>query len=215
MESLSLYLFISIAIPLISVAIVTKERTRTVSLFLLFGVTAGLFCGEINGLLSKIVTLSTRYYSVNIAPIIEECVKAFPIIVYAFIKKPSRQRPLESSIVMGVGFAILENAFILANNIESISLPLAIVRGIGAGLMHGVCTLAVGEGLDLVSHDKRIAVSGTLGLLGEAIIFHSFYNNMIQSKYAYFSFILPFCAFIIIIIRMKREEQDVETKNQQ
>lgn len=210
MENLSLYLYISIAIPLISVAIVAKERTRTVSLFLLFGVTAGLFCGELNGLLNNLFSLPIRYYSVNVAPIVEELVKALPLIVYAFIKKPSKQKLLESSIVMGVGFAILENSFILAKNIEYISLPLAVVRGIGAGLMHAVCTLVVGEGLSLVSRDKRIAVSGTLGLLGEAIIFHSFYNNMIQSDYAYFSFILPFCAFVIMFIRLKCEEKEFE-----
>lgn len=210
MENLSLYLYISIAIPLISVAIVAKERTRTVSLFLLFGVTAGLFCGELNGLLNNMFSLPIRYYSVNVAPIVEELVKALPLIVYAFIKKPSKQKLLESSIVMGVGFAILENSFILAKNIEYISLPLAVVRGIGAGLMHAVCTLVVGEGLSLVSRDKRIAVSGTLGLLGEAIIFHSFYNNMIQSDYAYFSFILPFCAFVIMFIRLKCEEKEFE-----
>lgn len=210
MENLSLYLYISIAIPLISVAIVAKERTRTVSLFLLFGVTAGLFCGELNGLLNNMFSLPIRYYSVNVAPIVEELVKALPLIVYAFIKKPSKQKLLESSIVMGVGFAILENSFILAKNIEYISLPLAVVRGIGAGLMHAVCTLVVGEGLSLVSRDKRIAVSGTLGLLGEAIIFHSFYNNMIQSDYAYLSFILPFCAFVIMFIRLKCEEKEFE-----
>ena len=208
MENLSLYLFISIAIPLVAVSIVTKGRARTVSLFLLFGVTAGLFCGELNGLLNRLSSLPAKYYSVNIAPIVEEIVKALPLIFYAFTEKPSRQKLLESSIVMGVGFAILENAFILAKNIESISLPLALVRGISAGLMHAVCSLAVGEGLDLVSRDKRIAVSGTLGLLGEAVIFHSFYNNMVQSKYAYFSFILPLCVFIVLVLRLKSEEKN-------
>lgn len=204
MEMLSLYLYISIALPLLTVSVVTRERARTVTLFLLFGVTAGLFCGEVNGLLIGMVNLQTRFYTVDVAPIVEELVKAFPLIVYAYTEKPSRQRLLEAAVVMGVGFAILENAFILAKNIGTISLLLAFTRGIGTGLMHAVCTFAVGFGLSFIVSEKRLAISGTLGLLGAAIIYHSFYNNMIQSDYAFLAFILPLCTFTLLVLRLRK-----------
>ena len=45
------------------------------------------------------------------SPIIEEILKIIPIFICTFVMHPSRQDLIERSIAIGVGFAILENAF--------------------------------------------------------------------------------------------------------
>ena len=203
MELLNLFIYISIALPLLTMTVITQNRTRTVSLFLLFGVTSALLCGELNGVLIDLINPQMRFYTVNYSPIVEEAVKAIPLIVYAFVEKPSRQRLLELAIAVGIGFAILENAYAFSTNIEEISLPFALVRGLGAGLMHVVCTLAVGLGLSFVTEKREVLITGTVGLLGAAITFHSAYNNLIQSDYAMFAFVLPLIVFTAVTVFIK------------
>ena len=66
-------------------------------------------------------------------------------------------------MAVGIGFAVLENAFYLLNS-DSFNMVDAIVRAFGAGLMHGMCTLLVGVGISFV---KKKSPETTYGLRDE------------------------------------------------
>lgn len=127
MENLNLILFIGIAAPLGMMVLVCKERAGRVILFLLFGMTICLLCGEIDGRLLPLTGYTEVYFTCNISPVTEELFKALPVIIYAFVDKPERQLLLESAIAVGVGFAVQENAYILASSPETLSIVLGII----------------------------------------------------------------------------------------
>ena len=215
MGNLSLTLFLSIIIPLTMALLVFDVKTRTSILFLMIGILACFFCGELNGILLKWLDMPTREFTVNITPITEEIAKAYPLFLYAFLFKPDRVKLKETAVVIGIGFAILENAFVLASNADSISVGLALIRGFGSGMMHGVCTLSVGYGISFVYSKKKLVVPGSFAMMCIAISFHSIYNNLVQSTYKYIGFALPMLAFIPLIIVIRREKTKAMKKKEE
>lgn len=202
MANLNLYLFISIAIPLCMLLLLVNGKSRRLVFFFILGVLSCLFCGELNGILINFFD-STKYFTINITPITEELVKSFFIIVYTFLKRPERQDLLECGAALGIGFAVLENAFILASNASSITIYLAIARGIGAGLMHGLCQAAVAYGLSYITSQKKLFYTGTLTFLSIAIVYHSIYNCLVQSQFAWVAFLMTTGTAIFIIIKSR------------
>ena len=137
---------------------------------------------------------------INSTPTVDELCKAIPILLYVFLSdKHDDRNLLECAIAVGVGFAVLENAFILSNNLDKISIPLALIRGFGAGMMHGLTTLAVGYGMTFVHKRRKLFYSGSVALLGVAVLYHSLYNILVQSKYEVVGFVLPMVTFIPIL----------------
>lgn len=200
MANLNLFLYISIVIPLCMLLILVTGKSRRLVLFFILGITACLFCGELNGMLVKYFG-SITYFTVNISPITEELCKAFPVIVYAFLYKPERQQLLECGVAAGIGFAVLENAFILASNIGLITVGLAIARGIGAGMMHGLCQAAVAYGLSYITQYRKLSYTGTITFLCVAIVYHSIYNCLVQSAFAWAAYLLTLGTVSLIIFR--------------
>lgn len=217
MENLNLFLFISIAAPLGMMLLVFDNKSRKALIFLLAGMFIALFSGELNGILiNNITDISQKYYSVNISPCIEEFLKSIPIFLYAFTLKPNKQSLIECSISVGVGFAILENASILANSADFISFAIALFRGFGAGIMHGLSCLMVGWGITFINTRKKLFFTGSIALLNLASIFHSIYNALALSKYQIAAFILPVSVFIpLLIFGIKSEKDYLKNKSEE
>ncbi len=207
MGNLNLILFISFAAPLLMTLFICKGKARTLLLFLFLGTVVCLFCGEFSVIIMKQLPFDERYYTSNFTPLFEEVFKALPILVYAFLYKPKKKTLLECSILIGVGFAVLENAFILGSSADSVSIINALVRGFGAGMMHGVCTLAVGYGMTFVHTRRKLFYTGTTALLSVAVIYHSVYNTLVQSNRQLVGFILPVATFIPVVIILNRTEK--------
>ena len=208
MGNLSLILFISFAAPLLMTLFVCKGKARTLLLFLFLGTVVCLFCGEFSVIIMKKLPFDEKYYTSNFTPLFEEVFKALPILVYAFLYKPKKKTLLECSILVGVGFAMLENAFILGGASDSVSVINALIRGFGAGMMHGVCTLAVGYGMTFVHTRRKLFYTGTTALLSVAVIYHSVYNTLVQSNRQLVGFVLPVITFIPIVIILNRTEKN-------
>lgn len=204
MGNLNLILFISFAAPLLMTFFVCKGKARTLLIFLFLGMVVCLFCGEFNTVIMKMIPFDMRYYTSNLTPLFEEIFKAVPILVYTFLYKPKKRTLLECSILVGVGFAVLENAFILGGNAGSVSVTNALIRGFSAGMMHGICTLAVGYGMTFVHTKRKLFYTGTTALLSVAIIFHSVYNTLVQSEHQIVGYILPVMTFIPILVILER-----------
>ena len=207
MGNLNLILFISFAAPLIMTLFICRGKSRTLLAFLFIGTVVCLFCGEFNAFILRLLPFDLKYYTSNFTPFFEEVFKALPILVYAFLFKPKKRTLLECSILVGVGFAVLENAFILGGTASSVSVENALIRGFGAGMMHGVCTLTVGYGMTFVHTKQKLFYTGTTALLAVAMIYHSVYNTLVQSNHPLVGFLLPVTTFIPVLVILKKSDK--------
>ena len=205
MENVNLILFICLFIPMRMMLFIFKGQSRLICGFLLMGMFACVFSGEINGLIMNTYNLDINNVSINIAPLVEEIVKAFPIILVSLLYKPTKQQIGEYALSVGVGFATLENITILMGS-QSISFMYAFLRAIGAGMMHGICTLAVGFGISFINTRRKLFYTGTAALLTMASIYHAAYNCLVQSTYQSFGFILPLMTFVPLIIILRKKD---------
>lgn len=198
MENINLDLFICLIIPMSMMLFIFKKESRILCSFLLVGMFICVLSGEINGFIVNLNITDIQNITVNIAPLVEEFFKALPIIIVCFLFRPSNQKIAEYSLALGVGFATLENISALINS--NISLSYVFIRAVGAGMMHGICTLIVGMAMKNVIDKKGLYVSGTLAALSISIIYHSIYNMLITSQYLIVGVLMPIITFILIII---------------
>lgn len=213
MNETSLIMFICLIIPLSMMLFVFKKESRTLLMFLLFGIIICFISSICDEFVFQNYNLDRYYLTVNVTPMIEEILKSFPIMLYAFIKKPKINKLLECSIALGIGFATLENFCIMYASGENISILFAIFRGAGTGLMHGLCTLMVGYALSYANKYRLIMLPGTIAALSCAIIFHSIYNILVQSDFSLIGIVLPLVCYIplIIILNGRKGEKNEES----
>lgn len=204
MELLSLYIYISIVVPMSVVLVMSKSTMKTRVCFVIIGLTVALFCGELNGIIFKCLPYSQNAYVTTFSPIVEEVFKMFPIVICALTAKPPRQYLIEDSIAVGVGFAILENAYVFASGLDKITILTAILRAFGSGIMHVMTTLLVGFGLSFVSGRRKLYISGSIGILATAIIYHSIYNYLVCCNYYVAGFLMPAVLVVPTMLFIKK-----------
>ena len=175
-------LFVSVSIPILLMTLLVEKKARLPIAFMLIGIFVSVFASEVNGLLSRVLTMDTYSTTVIVTPVSEEVLKALPILYYAIVISDKRERLFTASMALGIGFAVLENAYFLLNS-DNFTIISAIIRAFGAGLMHGMCTLLVGVGISFVKKKRKMFAVGTFGLLSTAIVYHGIYNILIQSEY--------------------------------
>ena len=207
METFNLILFISFALPIIISFFVCKDRVRTANIFLFIGMSVCLFCGELSAVVLKVLPYDQKFFSSNIGPFFEEVFKALPIFIYAFVCKPKRKNLYECAVMDGIGFAVLENAFILGSSSTSVSVVDALIRGFGAGIMHSLCTLAVGYGMSFVHTRRKLFYTGTLAMLAVATVYHATYNTIVQSSHLWMGVALPVITLIPVLILMNKKTE--------
>ena len=203
MENISYIVFICFALPFMLGIPIVRKRTRLVLLFTFIGMCCCLFISEINGLLNKLINQDLFYLTTNITPMTEELIKALPILIYALFISSERQTLLTIAFMTGLGFALLENSTILVETVlqqGSVDILWALIRTLGAGLLHSLCTTSVGVGISFIRDQKKIFLCGSFALLSQAIVYHSVYNSLIQSDYKYLGAALPMVTYLIIVI---------------
>lgn len=201
MVVVELKLLISIILPLATILFIVKGDSRKIVTFLLFGMIAELASNLIQNYL-YIFVADDLYFTTNIGPVIEEILKALPVLIFIFAFKPEKQLIYEVSIASGIGFAVLENIFIIGADIYATSLGIAFLRGIGAGMMHAVCTLAVGYGMSFIYKKRWFFIPGTFLFMFMAMVYHSIFNTLVQSPYQVIGLCIPVATFIPLIIRI-------------
>ena len=199
MDHIIYILFVSIFVPILLMALLVEKKARLPILFMLFGIFISVLTAEINGLLSRVLSMDVYSITVTVTPITEECFKALPILYYAIIISDKREKLFTASMATGIGFAILENAYYLLSNINFRMLS-GVIRAFGSGLMHGMCTLLVGVGISFVKKKSKLFAVGTFGLLSTAIVYHGIYNILIQSDYSLVGGLLPIATYIPFFI---------------
>ena len=211
MDNLIYILFVSIFIPILLMACLVEKKSRQPMIFFLIGIFLSVFASEINAYLRGILSMSTFEITIIVTPISEEILKAFPILVFATVFTPKKEALFTASMAVGIGFAVLENAYYLLNY-SSFQMFDAVVRAFGAGLMHGMCTLLVGVGISFVKKQKKIFIVGTFALLSTAITYHGIYNMLVQSDYQMAGFLLPISTYIPFMAWRVMKKRQARTK---
>lgn len=195
MDNMIYILFISISVPLLLMALLMEKKARLPIVFMIIGIFVSVFASEVNGLFSKLLSMGVYNQTVIVTPVTEELLKALPILYYAVVISDKRERLFTASMALGIGFAVLENAYFLLNS-DDFTIILSVIRAFGAGLMHGMCTLLVGVGISFVKRKRKLFAVGTFGLLSTAIVYHGVYNILIQSDYSIVGALLPIATYI-------------------
>lgn len=204
MDNLIYPLFVSVSVPLLLMALLIEKKARQPILFVLFGIFISIFSAEVNGYLCNILSMRTLDATLTVTPMTEEILKAIPILLFATLFAPKKEALFTASMAVGIGFAVLENAFYLLNA-PSFHMFDAIVRAFGAGLMHGMCSLLVGVGIYFVKKKRKLFFVGTFALLSTAITYHGVYNMLVQSQFQVIGFLLPITTYIPFVVwRIKK-----------
>lgn len=189
-------IYICIAVPLVLMLPLLQKQSRWLVGFMLLGATVAVSSAEINTVLQLLFGFYPYEVSLHIAPLTEEIMKAAPVLIYAVFASDDRKKVLPLAMAVGIGFAVLENTFILVNNIETVTVGWALVRGLSTSLTHGMCTFIVGCGIVHVKKQKKLFYTGTFGLLAVAVTFHATFNLLIGSQYKAAGIALPVIVYL-------------------
>lgn len=194
-------LFICIIVPMLLMFPLLAGRSRLLVGFMMIGIFSCLFAAGVNGFVRSHVDFDMYYITTNLTPVTEEIIKALPILYYAFVFDSDKGKLIPMAFAVGVGFAVLENMIILTQNIATVSIVWAVIRGFASGLMHGICTAIVGYGISFIKTRQKLFICGTFSLLTLAITYHSVFNSLVQSdKYKYWGFVLPISTYSLLIL---------------
>ena len=131
MDNLIYTLFVSVFVPILLMAGLIEKKARQPIAFVLIGIFVSVFAAEINGLLNGLLPMSTFEITIVVTPITEEILKALPILIYAIVITEKKELLFTASMAVGIGFAVLENAYYLLND-STFNMFDAIVRAFGA-----------------------------------------------------------------------------------
>ena len=203
MENIAYIVFICFALPFLLAIPIVRKNTRLVMLFVFIGMCCCMFISEVNGLFNNLIGQDMFYLTTNITPMTEELIKALPVLVFAIFISSERQKLLTIAFMTGLGFALLENATILVETVMfqgSVDILWVLIRTLGAGLLHSLCTTAVGVGISFIRDQRKMFLCGSFALLSMAIVYHSVYNALIQSEYKYLGAAMPMLTYLVVIV---------------
>ena len=199
-------IFFCFAIPLLLTLPLLEKNSRYLVGFLLLGAVTALSAYEINTIIFALSGMEARSFTEVIPPMTEECLKAFPVLLFALLVDDSRRRVLPVAMAAGVGFAVLENTVLLVDNLGAVTLAWAVGRGFSASLMHSLCTMIVGTGITYVKKQRKLFYTGTFGLLSIAITLHAMFNLLIQSDYDWIAMLMPLVLYGIIYLGYQKKQ---------
>jgi RsiW-degrading membrane proteinase PrsW (M82 family) len=129
--------------------------------------------------------MPTLAYSAFVAPVVEESLKALPVIaLFAFNRIGYLIDAAIAGFAIGAGFAMAENLFFL-HEFMTANLGVSVVRGFGTAIMHGGAT-ALMSVISMALYAPRLRVSADrfhfnpllfLPGLAAAILIHGAFNH--------------------------------------
>ena len=210
MVNLEYVLFICMVAPLFLMLFLLEGRAKLVLGYMVIGIFGCLFVSELNALLLPLFKNDMVYVTTVITPMTEELIKAIPILFYALVYSDKRDTVSMISFAIGIGFGMFENTVILIQNIGSVSITWAIIRGFSTALMHGICTYTVGYGITFVKKRKKLFLCGIFALLMFAAIYHGIFN-MLQLTQSYVGTFIPIVTYVSFVVmqirRMKAKKK--------
>lgn len=214
MEQMSGILYICIALPMIPMLFILPDKRSKLFLgYMIIGATVCLVAGGVNQWLLELFGGDGMYVTTNITPVSEELMKAIPVLYFAVLFSDDRETLLSIAFALGVGFAVLENAVILTQQITNVTVAWALTRVVGAALMHGACTAAIGMGMSYIRKRRKLFFCGTFSLLTLSIIFHATFNVLVQSRFRAAALIMPAAVFIPLTVKILLRRRKAAKQN--
>ena len=203
-------IFICLTAPLLVAVLCLRGTRRRLALFLLAGMTACLFSSYISTFIAAALRTDRLSASLEIAPMVEEIMKLFPLLFYLIVFEPRVEDASGSMLMIAVGFATFENVCYLTTN-GAASVMHLLVRGFGTGAMHVVCGAVVSLGLFYLWDRLWLRAAGTVGLLSLAITYHGVYNILVSQTgpAAVVGYAIPLLTAVLLSITlMKAQHSD-------
>lgn len=212
MDNLILILFVCIPLPLLLTLFLLEKKSRITVLYLIIGTFIAVFAASVNGFFFDLLKLTEREFTTTVSPIVEEVLKALPILFHAVFFSDKKETLLTISIALGIGFGIFENAYLMVSNVYGITLVWAFIRAFGTALMHGVCTCFVGLGISYINRRRKFFYTGIFAVLTFAIIYHATYNSLVQSSIEYFGIFMPAVTYAAVLMAIFRGKLNTENR---
>ncbi|SDA48681.1 Membrane proteinase PrsW, cleaves anti-sigma factor RsiW, M82 family [Lachnospiraceae bacterium G11] len=197
--------FICLVAPLLISVFWMKGKARRLMIFLIIGMGACLLSSYISTFLAIIQGADFLSASLEIAPLVEESIKLFPLLFYLLIFEPEAKDAANASLMTAIGFATFENVcFLMENGADSVLHLL--IRGFGTGTCHVVCALFISIGIYRLWDKEWLRNIGTLALLAVAITYHGIFNILVSASgaIAIIGYFIPIAT--IIVTRFFRKE---------
>jgi RsiW-degrading membrane proteinase PrsW (M82 family) len=174
---LPVFLFLGALVLIDSYKLVTL---RAILLSVAAGVAAALASYGVNVVLRPALGLDFTPYSMYVAPVVEETLKA--VFVVSLLQRNKVGFVVDAAIHgfgIGTGFAVLETLYYLRVSTDA-TLWNWIVRGLGTAIMHGGATAIVAMvSKTLHNRSDRLRLHLLLPGLGVAVVLHSLYNHFL------------------------------------
>ncbi|MFI3313864.1 MAG: PrsW family glutamic-type intramembrane protease [Eubacteriales bacterium] len=174
-------ILIFLGAPLLIGLIMLKGETRRFIGFFLLGTVVCLLCSYINAFVTAVTNTDVTQSVIKLTPIVEEVMKALPLLFYIAVFLPKNDEILSSSLALGIGFATFENCCLVTIS-GADSLSYALVRGFAAGTMHILCAAILGHALTLSNARRYLLPMGTFASVAIAITFHAIYNLLVSAE---------------------------------
>lgn len=184
----------SMLMPLLFLIVMIKDkRSKHVLLYFAWGICSVIFAFIFNEWFSRL-SGGIGNVSADIAPIVEETLKALPLLLFFRRNNSSPMMIIYCAMASGIGFSVQEMLYYFtqftADSGLQVLLPL-LVRTATTCLMHGMTTAIVGFGLTITTNFREIRIPMVLGLLALASVIHSLYNILIDTRLAVLALIMP------------------------
>lgn len=192
-------ILICIAVPLVVTLPFFRGRTRRCFIGLLLGMVMCLFGAYLNSFFAEILGYNQVDTAKYISPVVEEIMKMVPIILCALLMQARGNDIMNFAIAVGAGFATFENCcYITENGAQLVSFIL--IRGLAVGVMHVLCGIVYGIGINLAMKYRIVMLPGTIGVFAFAMTIHALYNLLVSDTgilmYIGFGFPIFFIALV-------------------
>lgn len=155
-------------------------RARSVVQIIVTGCGVAAIALLLNEPIQRLFSFETVAYSRYAAPLIEEVLKATPVVYLLGRKKIGFM--VDAAVygfAIGAGFGFVENIYYL-HSLEDANLLIWIIRGFGTAVMHGGTTAVFAVMAKNLSDQYPAAGAGTLVPgLAIAVAVHSFFNHFL------------------------------------
>jgi RsiW-degrading membrane proteinase PrsW (M82 family) len=180
---------------------------RAILLAVLAGAAAGALSFPLNITLQPALKMDLVRYTIFVAPILEELLKALYIVwLFRRNKVGFVVDAATYGFAVGTGFAFIENIFSLLH--PNATIWHWIVRGFGTALMHGGTT-AIFAMITRTLHNRATGFRPALVLPGlvAAIVLHSLYNQFLVSPLLATALIVLVFPYIVMFLFQKSERE--------
>jgi len=181
---------------------------RAILLSLAGGAVAAIVSYGVNVMLRPVIGLDFSHYSMYVAPLVEETLKA---TIVAYLLQQNKVGFVVDAAIhgfgIGTGFAVVENIYYLLVNPEA-TLWSWIVRGLGTAVMHGGTTAIVAM-VSRTVHNRlgRFQLRLLLPGLAMAVVLHSVYNHFLLHPLLATALIVVIVPAVAVVVFERSERE--------